>query len=66
VNSARHHSFAGAGLAEEENGRVLGRHLLNLEEHLLKGIASPYDLAEVEFPIDILLQIDTLSLEPVF
>ena len=34
VDGARHHSLAGAGLAQEQNGRIHGRHLLDLEEYI--------------------------------
>ena len=65
MNGARHDSLPCAGLAKEENGRVLGRHLSDLEEHRLECLASPDDLAEVELPVDIFVQVDVLSLEPV-
>ena len=66
VDGARHHSLAGAGLAKEEDCRILGRHLLDPEEYIRDGIALPDDLAEVVLPGNILLQVDVLGLEPVF
>ena len=50
VNGARYYSLPRAGLAKEEHGRVLGRHLFDAEEYMLKSIASPDDLADVDTP----------------
>ena len=66
VDGACYHSLAGAGLAKEKNGRILGRHLLDPEEYIRDGIALADDLAEVVLPGNLLLQVDVLGFEPVF
>jgi hypothetical protein len=66
VDSPCYHSLAGAGLTKEKNCRILGRHLLDPEEYIRDGIALPDDLTEVVLTGDHLVQVDVLSLEPVF
>ncbi len=56
VNGARYYSLPCAGLAKQEYGRVLRRHLLDPEEHILESIASPDDLAEVGRRGNIIMQ----------
>jgi len=65
VQGPGHHPLASAALAEEQNRRILGRHLLDPEEYIRDGRALTDYLAEVVLPGNLILQVDVLGLEPV-
>src|SRR5450631_1424671 len=66
VDGACDDSLAGAGLAQEMNCRIHGSDLLDLGKYMREDIALADDLAEVVLSGNLLLQVDVLSLEPVF
>jgi hypothetical protein len=66
VDGACYHSLAGAGLAKEQDCRILRCHLLDPKEYIRHDTALPDDLAKVVLPGNLLLQVDVLGLESFF
>ena len=65
MDFAGHHPLAGAGLAKQQDRRILGRHLVDAEEDIGDGRALADDLAEALLLGNHLLQLDVLDLKPV-
>src|ERR1043166_8364962 len=65
VDRPRDHLFAGAGLAEDENGRIGRRYGLDLPERLFQRLTVADALLEIVLGADLLLQIKRLVREPI-
>ncbi len=64
MNGTSDQPLAGAGLAEQQHGGILRRHLFDTEKNVGHGIAVTDDLAEVVLSRDLLLQVNVLRLQP--
>lgn len=64
VDGASDHSLAGAGLAQEKNRRILGRHLLDPEEYLRQVCTLTNDLAKIVLTSNFLLKAEVFRQEP--
>ena len=65
MDGTRHHTLAGTGFTEEQHRCVHGRYLLDLQKYPSQNSTLADNLAKVEFPVNLMLQIDILFLEPV-
>src|SRR6185369_8608645 len=66
VDGACYHSLTGAGLAKEKNGRIHGCNLFDLQEYARQSFTFANDFTEIVPPVNLLMQVDVFSLEPVF